>query len=242
MSIAPLSASFDDQRQRYEADGFIVVPDVLSAGELNELRRVTDEWIEGARGLTTHTGIYDLEETHTPDRPRVRRIKEPHVVHPAFGKLVSHPRILAVLKNLWGPNIRFQYSKLNMKAGGYGAAVEWHQDWAFYPHTNDDLAAVGIMLDDCEMENGPLLMIPGSHRGPTVSHHHGDRFVAGIDPVTSGVDFAGAVALTGKAGSITVHHVRAIHGSAPNLSTRDRRLLLYQYRAADAWLSSTLGS
>jgi hypothetical protein len=43
------------------------------------------------------------------------------------------------------------------------------------------------------------------------------------------------VALTGKAGSITVHHVRAVHGSAPNLSPKARRLLLFQYRAADAW-------
>jgi phytanoyl-CoA hydroxylase len=43
-----------------------------------------------------------------------------------------------------------------MKSAGYGAPVEWHQDWAFYPHTNDDLAAVGIMLDDCDLENGPI--------------------------------------------------------------------------------------
>ena len=37
-----------------------------------------------------------------------------------------------------------------MKSAGYGAPVEWHQDWAFYPHSNDDLAAVGIMLDDVD--------------------------------------------------------------------------------------------
>ena len=46
---------------------------------------------------------------------------------------------------------------------------------------------------------------------------------------------AGAVALTGKAGSITVHHVRAVHGSAPNTSNKERRLMLFQFRAADAW-------
>jgi phytanoyl-CoA hydroxylase len=43
------------------------------------------------------------------------------------------------------------------------------------------------------------------------------------------------VPLTGKAGSITIHHVRAVHGSAPNTSDRDRRLLLFQFRAVDAW-------
>ena len=57
--------------------------------------------------------------------------------------MVRHPNILDVLKRLWGPSIRFDVSKLNLKAAGYGAPVEWHQDWAFYPHTNDDLAAIG---------------------------------------------------------------------------------------------------
>ena len=56
-----------------------------------------------------------------------------------------------------------------------------------------------------------------------------------MDPGRREVDYAAAVPLTGKAGSITVHHVRAVHGSAPNLSNRDRRLLLFQFRAADAW-------
>ncbi len=61
-----------------------------------------------------------------------------------------HPAIVAVLRDLWGPDIRFDTAKLNLKSAGFGAAVEWHQDWAFYPHTNDDLAAVGVMMDDME--------------------------------------------------------------------------------------------
>ncbi len=113
--------------------------------------------------------------------------------------------------------------------------MEWHQDWAFYPHTNDDLAAVGVMMDDMAEENGPLLVIPGSHKGPVYDHHANGRFCGAMDPATCGVDFGKAVALTGRAGSITVHHVRTVHGSAPNTSKRDRRLLLFQFRAADAW-------
>ena len=56
-----------------------------------------------------------------------------------------------------------------------------------------------------------------------------------MDPGTLRTRFRAAVPLTGKAGSITVHHVRAVHGSATNTSGRDRRLLLFQFRAADAW-------
>ena len=58
-----------------------------------------------------------------------------------------------------------------MKSAGYGSPVEWHQDWAFYPHTNDDVLATGIYLDDCDVDNGPLMVLPGTHRGPTFDHH-----------------------------------------------------------------------
>jgi len=140
-----------------------------------------------------------------------------------------------VLKDLWG-TVRFDTGKLNMKSAGYGAPVEWHQDWAFYPHTNDDLAAVGIMVDDCDIENGPMMVIPGSHLGPVYDHHGRDgRFCGAMDPATCEADFSRAVPCLGKAGSIPVHHVRAVHGSATNFSGKQRRFLLFQYRAADAW-------
>ena len=56
-----------------------------------------------------------------------------------------------------------------------------------------------------------------------------------MDPSRNDIDYTAAIPLTGRTGSITVHHVRAVHGSAPNVSDRDRRLLLFQFRAADAW-------
>ncbi|MDO9709932.1 phytanoyl-CoA dioxygenase family protein [Paracraurococcus lichenis] len=225
------------QKDEYDRVGAIVVPNVLTPEEVAELRAVTDGFVERARQVTGHDAVYDLEDTHSPDQPRVRRIKAPHLHHEAYARLVRHPRIVAVLQDLWGPDIRFDTAKLNMKSAGFGAAVEWHQDWAFYPHTNDDLAAVGVMMDDMALENGPLLIIPGSHKDPVVHDHHGEdgRFCGAMDPGKQEVDYGKAVPLTGKAGSITVHHVRAVHGSAPNLSDRDRRLLLFQFRAADAW-------
>lgn len=223
------------QKAEYDRVGAIVVPDVLSPAEVAELRRVTDGFVDRARQITTHDAIYDLEDSHTPAMPRVRRIKAPHLHDPAYAALVSHPKIVAVLQDLWGPDIRFDTAKLNMKSAGFGAAVEWHQDWAFYPHTNDDLAAVGVMMDDMEPANGPLLIVPGSHKGPVFDHHAEGRFCGAMDPAKQDVDYSKAVALTGKAGSITVHHVRAVHGSAPNTSNKERRLMLFQFRAADAW-------
>ena len=220
----------------YREQGYLVVPDVLGAAEVEELRKVTERFVEDARSRTTHDEIYDLEDSHSAREPRVRRIKTPHQWHDAYARMVAHPKILEVLKRLWGPSIRFDVSKLNLKAAGYGAPVEWHQDWAFYPHTNDDLAAVGIMLDDVGLDNGPLMVIPGTHLGPIFDHHDDRGFFCGaIDPTRGELDFAGAVKLSGAAGSITVHHARLVHGSATNTSGRPRRLLLHQYRAADAW-------
>jgi ectoine hydroxylase-related dioxygenase (phytanoyl-CoA dioxygenase family) len=219
----------------YNEHGYLVVRDVLSRDEVVELRRVTDEFVEKAREVAGHDEVYDLEDTHSAAEPRVRRIKAPHLWHPAYAGMVRQANILEILTKLWGPSIRFDVSKLNLKAAGYGAPVEWHQDWAFYPHTNDDLAAVGIMIDDVDDDNGPLLVIPGSHKGPIFDHHEGGVFCGAMDPARCEVDYGAAVALTGPAGSITIHHARTVHGSATNTSGRPRRLLLHQYRAADAW-------
>ena len=225
----------DQDVARYRRDGYIVVPDVLSADEVGQLQRVTEEFVQASRKVSDHTDVFDLEPGHTAAQPRLRRIKTPHLQHPLYASMVRHPKIVAVLQRLWGPNVRFDLSKLNLKAAGFGSPVEWHQDWAFYPHTNDDLAAVGIMVDDFTEDNGSMLVIPGSHTGPIYDHHAKGHFVGGIDPATSGIDFSKAVMCTGRAGSITVHHVRLLHGSSANVSGKPRRFLLHQYRAADAW-------
>ena len=226
----------DGQIDAYRRDGFIVVEGVLSADEVAALRRATDDIVAGAR--SGHRPRRRLRPGAVPHARRSRgsgasrRLTRSHEV---YDRVMRHERILAILRQLLGPAIRYDTSKLNMKSPGYGAAVEWHQDWAFYPHTNDDLCAVGVMMDDCGPENGPLLCLPGSHAGPIHDHHSDGAFCGAIDPVESGIDFGQAVACTGPAGSISIHHVRTVHGSATNTSDRPRRLLLYQYCAADAW-------
>jgi len=120
-----------------------------------------------------------------------------------------------------------------MKSPEYGSPVEWHQDWAFYPHTNDDILAVGVSMDDMMYENGCLLVIPGSHKGPILTHHQNGRFAGAVTEDVTDADKAVPIEL--KAGGISIHHVRTLHASARNVSPNPRRLLLYQYCAADAW-------
>jgi len=225
----------DSDVEFYREHGYIVVPDVLDAATVTSLRPELARVLKGARDVTSHTDVYDLEPGHRPDDPRVRRVKTPHKFFPSFQRLYRHPRLVEIVTTLLGPAVRLHGSKINLKAPHYGSPVEWHQDWAFYPHTNDDLLAVGVMLDDCTSDNGPLLVVPGTHRGPVWDHHADGRFCGAIDPAAIRDEIARAVPLTGRAGWMSFHHVRLLHGSAQNISALPRALLLYEYAAADAW-------
>ena len=225
----------DEQVAFYHDNGYLVVENVLSPEKLAELRAETDAIIQAAAGVEASNDLYDLEDSHRPDNPRVRRIKEPYRHNAWFRSHMEDPDVTGIVAQLIGPDIRVYGGKMNIKAAGYGAPVEWHQDWAFYPHTNDDVLATGMLLDDCDEENGPLMVLPGSHKGPVYDHHHDGAFCGAFDPDAEALDLSGAVKLMGPAGSMTIHHVRAVHGSALNVSNRQRRLLLTEYAAADAW-------
>lgn len=216
----------------YRRDGYLRIDGLLDPAEVLELQAVTDEFVDRSRTVTAHSDVFDLEPGHTPQDPKLRRLKSPHRHHPVYDRLLRDERILDVVEQLVGPGIRFRGTKLNMKSAGFGSPIGWHQDWAFYPHTNDDVLAVGVAIDDMTRENGCLLVVPGSHRGPVLDHHEDGIFVG----VTSNEEAGrGAVPVELHAGGISVHHVRLVHGSAPNTSARPRRFLLFEYASADAW-------
>ncbi len=220
----------------YRDNGYLMVENAVTPAQLDALRRVTYDLIEKSRGVTESDDVFDLDDGHSAAQPRLTRIKLPHKQHPVYWETLVNSRITDVLKTLLGPNVALSTAKLNTKAPGGGAAVEWHQDWAFYPHTNDDLLAVGLMLEDVDEANGPLQVIPGSHKGPVLAHTNADGvFCGAVDPGDPDFHHDRMVTLTGKAGSMTVHHVRTLHGSAPNMSDRNRFILFYECLAADAW-------
>ena len=222
-----------EQINFYNENGYLGVESVLSQEEVADLRRATDEFVEKSREVTEHTDVFDLEPGHTPETPRVRRIKNPVAHHVVYDQAMRHDRILDIVEQLIGPGVSHNGHKLNMKYPEFGSPVEWHQDWAFYPYTNDDLLAVGVAIDDMSLENGCLMVVPGSHKGPTYDHHQNGVFVGAVtDPNFSSDN---AVPVEVKAGGISLHHVRMLHGSAPNNSRNARRLLLLQYCALDAW-------
>jgi ectoine hydroxylase-related dioxygenase (phytanoyl-CoA dioxygenase family) len=224
-----------NQIEQYRRDGFLALPDVLSPARLSEACAVIDEFVEQARERTEDDSTFVLEPSHSRETPRLARINQPVKAHPIFERIMRSDEVLERVADLIGPDIRYHHSKLNMKTASVGSPVEWHQDFVFFPHTNDDVLAVGIALDDCTPENGCLLVIPGSHRRPILDHHQDGVFVGGVPSSLPEVAMDKSVAVIVPAGGMSVHHSRTLHASAPNRSSKPRRLLLIEYAAADAW-------
>ncbi len=219
----------------YRENGFVVAPDILTPDEVRTLQKVTDDFIDQSRQVATSNDVFDVEPNHTADRPRLRRLMKPADQHPAYAATLTNPRMVGILQQILGPNVRLHGLKLNLKPGGGGEPIEWHQDWGYFPHTNDDVTVIAMMINDVDAENGPMMVVPGSHKGPVLDHHQDGVFAGAVTDPEANKAFAKAVPLTGKAGSISIHHVRTLHASGINNSDRYRPLLFITARAADAW-------
>jgi phytanoyl-CoA hydroxylase len=201
-----------EQIRSYEQNGYVAIEKVLTEAQVAEGRRIIEDFVEQSRSVTEHNDIYDLEPEHSAERPMVRRLKFPDRIHPFFDELMRSDAILDRVEDLIGPNIRFQASKLNLKAAGGGSPVEWHQDFAFYPR---------VYFDDTDTENGCMLMVPGSHRGPVLDHHQDGFFIGAITPSRNEVDLKRAVPIEVKAGALSLHHFnKKIVRGEPTISVR----------------------
>ncbi len=174
----------------YEDQGYLILEDRIPSAIIESIRKEIARFVDEARGMTESNDRLDFENSHTPDNPRIRRIKLPHMISPVMRDLMFSDHILAPARDLVGPDLRLHTTKLNMKSAGFGAAVEWHQDFAFYPHTNDDVLAIGVIIDDMVSANGPLMVFPGSHKDPIYDHHVDGVFAGAMDLAANGFDIA----------------------------------------------------
>lgn len=221
---------------QYQAQGYVLIPDALNPAEVAELQATTDRIAAQATGLTEENSLFDFEAAHTPEVPMVQRLKKPHRVDPLYFALAKHPAIFTLVQRICGENMRLSHSKINMKAAREGSPLEWHQDWAFAPHTNMSTCVASVMIDDVSLENGAMQVLPGSHKGPLFDHHDPELgFVGAVDIAAQNVDIGGAASLVGAAGTVSIHHPMTMHGSGANRSGRQRRILFLEYAASDAF-------
>ena len=223
------------QVNSYRENGYLLLPDVIDGETLERLRDVITAFVDQSREVTASDAMFDIDPAHRPDHPRIRRLKDPYDRHALFREIATSDAILDPVSQLLGGTVRFDHSKLNFKYPDAEADIAWHQDWAFYPHTNDDMLAVGVLIEDCTLASGPLRVIPGSHRGPLYDHHHNGVFAGAVAESDLADLPDSAVDLVAPAGSVTIHHVRTLHGSTNCTDPRGRPLLLYSYAAVDAF-------
>ena len=226
MDLQKLKSDFD-------RDGYALLPSFIPPPLLKEMQQTTADFIARAKNGELSDSAFDVINQN--GERDLRRITDPEKVAPSYMSAMKLDALVDVVAHLLGGTVRFDHGKLNFKPPSGGGAIEWHQDWAFYPQTNDDMLAAGVLLEDCDDVNGPLLVIPGSHRGEVYDHHANGEFAGGINPQTLGDLPKKAVALTAPAGSVSLHHVRTLHASGQNRGQKNRPLLLFNYVAADAF-------
>ncbi|MEC4016373.1 phytanoyl-CoA dioxygenase family protein [Streptomyces sp. H27-D2] len=217
----------------YRRDGFVVIPSVLSVEDVVLIDSSIAE-LAGA-GEEEIAGIFEFEKETIDGERTARRLYNPYEQHENFRKLATDKRITDRVVSLLGPDLALQHSKLNLKPPRVGAPVDWHQDLTYFPHTNDDLVAVLIYLDDATRDNGCIEVLPRLHHR-FLDHAMPDgtfagRIVENLDDERHGAP----VAVEGTAGSAILLHPLTPHRSAQNRSPARRRALIYQYRAADAF-------
>ena len=228
--------------EQFHQQGFLVVENVLSGEEVAALQHDFDRWVEESRGESQAWGEtqdgrprFDVESDHRPDHPSLRRVASPTEISDAFAHAGLRSRMAAIAAQLiGGSGTRFHHSKVNSKLPHTATQVKWHQDFLFTPHSNDDIVTALLMVSDVTPENGPLQVIPGSHKGPLWSHWQAGRFTGAVEEEVEKGHCGQPVACFGPSGSVCFMHTRLLHASAPNETDFPRTLFISVYAAEDA--------
>ncbi|MGI9310179.1 MAG: phytanoyl-CoA dioxygenase family protein [bacterium] len=229
------------QVARFKRDGFLLLKDALSAAQLRPLQRQFAQWVEESRARDAPYGEtldrrarFDLERGHSAERPALRRVASPIEISNDYLRAMRESKAVDAIADLLGPNIKFHHCKINSKLPRAATEVKFHQDFLYEPHSNDDLITALLFLDDVTTRNGPLEVVPGSHRGPLHGLWHDGVFTGAVAPRVAAELTGRTVQCTGAAGAACLMHTRLLHGSAANRSTRPRTLFIAIYSAEDA--------
>jgi ectoine hydroxylase len=223
-----------DQIAQYRRDGFLVFESLFDEHETAQLVRVyeRDREVPGDHRI--------LE----PDGTGVRAVYASHLRQPAFAALIRAARVLGPVQQLLSTDVYLYQFKINAKPAFGGNMWAWHQDFAAW-QLADNLPAprlvnVAYFLDDVTEYNGPVIFVPGSHRGGLMrdarsqrarseQHLDPDDIALGLAEMTALVDSFGMASPKGPAGTVVFFDPQIVHGSAVNMSPFGRRLLIMTY-------------
>ena len=145
-----------EQVDEFRRNGFLVAENAVDARQLAGLREALAGWVEESRvhdapfGEPTADGRarFDLAPEHTAEAPALRRVNNPSEIDDAYMEVMGNSAMTDMVASLIGPDVKHHHCKINLKLPGSHTEVRYHQDFAYTPHTNDDVVTALLMLDD----------------------------------------------------------------------------------------------
>ena len=216
-----------EQRNRFNEDGYLFFPSLFSPEEIQNLLAVVPE-------LYQRREEYNVREKGSD---AVRTNFAAHLYSKPFAKLARHPRMIKPVEDLLGEHLYMHQFKINGKMAFEGDVWQWHQDYGTW--VNDDLMPaeramnIAIFLDEVTEFNGPLLLIPGSHKKGVIKAKHdltttsyplwtlNNNLISQLVNRAGGKN-GGIVSPKGSVGSMILFHSCLVHASNSNLSPFNR--------------------
>jgi ectoine hydroxylase-related dioxygenase (phytanoyl-CoA dioxygenase family) len=203
----------------FNRDGYLKGMRIFTPAEIAGIRAYFDDLL--ARTLAAGADSYSISTAHL----RYGRVYD----------LLTHPRIVAHVKDLLGDNVIAWGSHFFCKMPGDGKRVSWHQDASYWPLTPSKVVTVWLAIDDATVENACMRYIPGSHLLGHLTYtltENDDSNV--LNQTVTGVEqLASPIDVELQAGEISIHSDLLLHGSEANQSTRRRCGLTLRYCPAD---------
>jgi ectoine hydroxylase-related dioxygenase (phytanoyl-CoA dioxygenase family) len=235
----------DQERDSYQRDGFLVRPSVFGPDEVAHMREEADYvlalLVNSALATGRPSGRIDATRG-VAGGAHVRKIQPINDLSLYFTEVAEDERILGPLREIMGYEPRLMEEKLNYKQPIANWPAELpladrtdnfdpHNDWAYYALQGypQDIVSTMLIMDDCTVDNGPLVLWGGSHRHH-LDHVSGIHHDLTVDPGL--IDPAGGADLLAPAGSVVFFHSLLIHSSRPNATDQPRRLMIYSHYPA----------
>jgi ectoine hydroxylase-related dioxygenase (phytanoyl-CoA dioxygenase family) len=217
------------QLESYHANGYLLVPSLLSASEAAAYRA---ECHALAERLSRHA---NMDATWGSARQAVAGAADTRILHchnvqfysAAFTRLLVHEGLTAAASQIIGsPNVQLHHTKMFIKPPEKGSPFPMHQDHPYFPHARHSMIAAIFFFDDAPVEKGCVCVVPGSHKLGPLEHSREGGWHLPFDqyPLES------AVPCPAKAGDALFFSYLTIHGSGINTSPEARTTLLIQMR------------
>ena len=233
----PLGALTADDWAQYRRDGYVAVRDVLSPAQIDEAVAGIDALISGSapdfRGIQWEGGVRErLPQMGLAERRDSVRKLVYYVEHDRRLYDIAHrPDILAFVAQVLGAEPELFADQALLKPAGGGREKPWHQDKAYFDiRPGTPVVGLWIALDDTDVDNGCMHVIPGSHTtGPVVHFNRRDFQICDTDVRRDEV-----LSVPLHAGGCLVFDGLLHHGTPANRSNRRRWALQLHYAPAEA--------